>query len=64
MTGLELGLGYKLALSESIYLVPQARFQLFLTKLASDEVSTVWDRSATDRKLNSVQLALALWFGL
>ena len=65
--GLEIGAGYKIPLSKTIWLVPQGRFQYFLTKFASDDIPilpNLYGKSGSNRQLNAVQLVLALWFGL
>jgi hypothetical protein len=70
--GLEAGLGYKMNLSKSVYLVPQIRFQFMPTKVAEDESGFDSSRIlygtpavvANDKTLHSVQLALGLWFQL
>lgn len=64
LAGLEIGFGYKIPLSESIYLVPQGRFQYFITPIADDQTSVEWDRVSKNRHLNALQLAVALWFGI
>jgi hypothetical protein len=62
--GLELGVGYKISLSKSVWLVPQGRFQFFLTKIVSDDNPVGLIESGSNRVLNGAQLVLALWFGL
>ncbi|MCX6153230.1 MAG: outer membrane beta-barrel protein [Candidatus Kapabacteria bacterium] len=71
--GFELGIGYKVNITKTIFLVPQARFQIMPTKLTDDELGGI-DNSrilfgtptltATDKTLNSFQFAVALWFQL
>ncbi len=65
--GLEIGAGYKIPLTNTIWLVPQARFQFMLSEftegsrffnLITDET---WEQS-TNRMLHSLQFALAIWF--
>jgi hypothetical protein len=72
-TGIEIGVGYKIPISKNAYLVPTGRFQWALTKTNNDESTTDIARSytvgivpvnLTNRKLNSIQLGLALWFEL
>lgn len=70
--GLELGLGYKIKLSPNIFLVPQVRYQYMLSKFSDDEIGLDMTRilygtpalEAKDKKLNSLQIALALCFNL
>lgn len=66
--GIEGGIGYKIPLSKTIYLVPQGRFQLMLTPVTEDTYwidfanpNTVVETSSK-RTVNSLQFALALWF--
>src|SRR3989339_76665 len=66
--GLEGGVGYKIPLSKSIFLVPQGRFQLMLTPVTEDthwrdinNMSSIVETSS-QQILNTIQLALALWF--
>jgi hypothetical protein len=68
--GIEGGVGYKIPLSKSIYLVPQGRFQLMFTPVTSDtywvdfqNINSVVETSS-NRTVNTIQLALALWFEL
>jgi hypothetical protein len=75
--GLEIGVGYKFPIAKKIFLVPQARFQLMLTKTHQDYM--IWTDSnangtfesdevilsnINDRMQHSIQLALALMFEL
>jgi len=66
--GLEGGIGYKIPLSKSIYLVPQGRFQLMFTPVTSDTYWTDMNNpnsvveTSSKRTVNTIQLALALWF--
>ena len=70
--GLEFGLGYKIKLSPKISLVPQGRYQFMPAKFAEDQSG--FDRTRIlygtpalelkDKKLNSLQIALALCFNL
>ncbi len=70
--GAELGLGYKVALSHNLWLVPQLRFQLLSTfrddienldawKSSSEGSATYITRSPSQ---HSLQLLVGLWFGL
>ncbi|MBI5324017.1 MAG: outer membrane beta-barrel protein [Ignavibacteriae bacterium] len=66
--GVEGGVGYKIPLSKSIFLVPQGRFQLMFTPVTDDthwrdinNLNSVVETSSK-KMLNSLQLALALWF--
>jgi len=67
--GIEAGVGYKIPIAKSIYLVPQGRFQYMFTKQMED---TGWYdlqtlevfQTTTDKMLHSLQFALAIWFEL
>jgi hypothetical protein len=72
--GLEAGIGYKIPISSNIYLVPQLRYQLMLTKVEMDTYFYVYPLTdptnqlifeRTENKvIHSLQLALALWFDI
>ena len=71
--GLDLGLGYRIALSSTIDLVPRLGYQLMFTPYAQDieflddsRANTIdfAQASATSPMLNSLQLSVALWFNL
>ena len=72
--GAQIDLGYKIAVSPTISLVPKVGYQYMFTKLASDEVGTDNSRqlstglvspfTATNKILNSLQFTLGLWFQL
>lgn len=69
MFGLELGLGYKFPITQDIFLVPQARFQLSLSQIFEDAAINDIYRNVsvvefTKRYSHSIQLALALWFNI
>ena len=59
---LEGGVGYKINLSDDVWLVPSARFQFFVSKWADD--TQFFDVIVTDKKLHTLQFSLALWFDL
>jgi len=65
--GLEAGVGYKIPISQGVYLVPQGRFQYMITKHMEDSEwidpffgGTI--ETTTDKMLHSLQFALAIWF--
>ncbi len=63
--GLEAGLGYKFSLSKNLWLVPQVHFQWVPTLLLEDAKNIPWGpyiHNYENRKLNSLQLGLGLWF--
>ncbi len=69
MFGLELGAGYKFPLTQDIFLVPQARFQLSLSPIFNDgSINDIYRNVAVvefiKRYSYSLQLALALWFNI
>ena len=68
---IEAGGGYKIPLSSTVFLVPQLRFQFFVTKFADDEpgidasqaqLQGTDNLTYKDRMLHSIQLSLALMF--
>lgn len=69
MFGLELGFGYKFPITQDIFLVPQARFQLSLSQMfeeagINDIFRNVSVIEFTKRYSHSLQLAIALWFNI
>lgn len=72
--GIQLDLGYKIPLSNSISLVPKVGYQYMFTKIANDGIlqddskalstGVSPDVSITDRTLHSLQFTLGLWFQL
>jgi hypothetical protein len=67
---LDLGIGYRIPLSENVVLVPRLNGQLFLSPLAPDDsasgrhpaVGQIY--SYTDRRLHALQLIVGFWFNL
>ncbi len=70
--GVEAGVGYKIPVSNGIYLVPQGRFQYMFTKQMEDTywytLNDIFEevvfQTTTDKMLHSLQFALAIWFEL
>ncbi len=72
--GIQLDLGYKIPLSNSISLVPKVGYQYMFTKIANDGIlqddskalstGVSPDVSITDITLHSLQFTLGLWFQL
>lgn len=72
--GLNLSVGYKHHLSNSMYLVPQLHFQFMPSKVTDDQVDGedttkqftegISTFNATDRQMHHLRFSLALWFDL
>ncbi|MGE5480589.1 MAG: outer membrane beta-barrel protein [Chloroflexota bacterium] len=72
-TALEIGVGYKFQINSRLSIVPQARFQYFLTPVLKDQITEV-NNGVTgeliqrtgfeNRQLHGLQLAVALWFNI
>jgi hypothetical protein len=72
--GLEAGIGYKIPISNNIFIVPQIRYQLMLTNVLTDTYFYVFPianptnqltvEQSQNKMMHSLQLALALWFDL
>ncbi len=71
-TGIIAGVGYKYLINNKLWLVPQLRIQFMPTKYGEDERNiqdifypyTIPTFDYTNKHLNSIQLALAIWFEL
>ena len=70
--GVDIGVGYRLALAPSIALVPRIGYQLMFSPIGPDVADIDQSQPSsgtpaftqTDRKLTSLQASLALWFTL
>lgn len=65
--GLEIGAGYKIIIGKNIFLIPKAQFQFMLTNTAENTAWFNYDGTivtATDKMLHSLQLGVAVLFGI
>jgi hypothetical protein len=65
--GLEIGAGYKILIGKNIFLIPKAQFQFMLTNTAENTAWINYDGTivtATDKMLHSLQLGVAVLFGI
>lgn len=69
-TAIELGLGYRFRITDKLSIVPQARFQYFLTPIWKDRNTTMYvigtnipyNFQATERRLHAMQFVIGLWY--
>lgn len=69
-TAIDLGLGYDIKLTKNLSLVPQARFQYFITPPSKDQVfndvifgtDIPITTEVNNRRLHTLQLVLGLWY--